>query len=143
MSGATIDLAIWSTVEMGLGITAASLSTLRPLIKAIGWKFGLSSQRTQQYDLTGRPSQATHDQRKSNPLSKVYIRSEVSQNASRHDSKRGWDLGTKVTAYAGHSKIDDIDAASTESCERLARTTTTNSASLAEEGKVIPQYYLQ
>lgn len=127
---------------MGLGITAASLSTLRPLIKAIGWKFGLTSQRSQQYGLSGRPSQA-NEQHKSNPLSHVYIRSEVSQNASRHDSKRGWDLGTKVTAYAGDGKMDDADAASTESCERLARTTTTNSTSLAEEGKVIPQYYLQ
>lgn len=32
---ATTEVAIWSTVEVGLGITAASMSTLRPLIRHI------------------------------------------------------------------------------------------------------------
>lgn len=41
--GATLDIAIWSTVEGGLGITAGSLATLRPLFRIIGPKFGLST----------------------------------------------------------------------------------------------------
>ncbi|KAH7237336.1 hypothetical protein B0J15DRAFT_570212 [Fusarium solani] len=40
---ATLDIAIWSTVEGGLGITAGSLATLRPLFRIIGPKFGLST----------------------------------------------------------------------------------------------------
>ncbi|KAJ2894837.1 hypothetical protein MKZ38_007187 [Zalerion maritima] len=33
---ATLDIAIWSTVEQGLAITAGSLATLRPLVKKLG-----------------------------------------------------------------------------------------------------------
>ncbi|KAM5356946.1 hypothetical protein ACJ41O_003592 [Fusarium nematophilum] len=40
---ATFDIAIWSTVEMGLAITAGSLATLRPLAKMLRWKLGLTS----------------------------------------------------------------------------------------------------
>ncbi|RSL87465.1 hypothetical protein CEP52_015516 [Fusarium oligoseptatum] len=40
---ATLDIAIWSTVEGGLGITAGSLATLRPLFRIIGPKLGLST----------------------------------------------------------------------------------------------------
>ncbi|EKG16040.1 hypothetical protein MPH_06734 [Macrophomina phaseolina MS6] len=35
---ATVDIAIWSTVECGLAITAGSLATLRPLIRVIRTK---------------------------------------------------------------------------------------------------------
>lgn len=41
--GATTDIAIWSTIEMGLGISAASFSTLRPLARSLGWSIGFSS----------------------------------------------------------------------------------------------------
>jgi hypothetical protein len=37
-SGATIDIAIWSTTEQGLAITAGSLATLRPLFRLISGK---------------------------------------------------------------------------------------------------------
>ncbi|CEJ82770.1 hypothetical protein VHEMI02818 [[Torrubiella] hemipterigena] len=40
---ATTDIAIWSTIEMGLGISAASFSTLRPLARSLGWSIGFSS----------------------------------------------------------------------------------------------------
>ncbi|RNJ52182.1 hypothetical protein D7B24_004215 [Verticillium nonalfalfae] len=42
----TVDIAIWSTVEQGLAITAGSLATLKPLIKAVGHRFGLTSNPT-------------------------------------------------------------------------------------------------
>lgn len=39
---ATVDIAIWSTVEQGLAITAGSLATLRPLLKAVMSKLGIT-----------------------------------------------------------------------------------------------------
>jgi hypothetical protein len=40
--GATLDIAIWSTVEQGLAITAGSLATLRPLFHLASCKLGLT-----------------------------------------------------------------------------------------------------
>jgi len=42
---ATTDIAIWSTVEQGLAITAGSLATLRPLFFLAMHRLGLSTQR--------------------------------------------------------------------------------------------------
>ena len=42
---ATVDIAIWSTTEQGLAITAGSLATLRPLFRIIGQSLRLSSRR--------------------------------------------------------------------------------------------------
>jgi hypothetical protein len=39
---ATVDIAIWSTTEQGLAITAGSLATLRPLLKKTSEALGLS-----------------------------------------------------------------------------------------------------
>lgn len=43
MTGATIDIAIWSTTEQGLAITAGSLATLRPLFRLAASGLGLSN----------------------------------------------------------------------------------------------------
>lgn len=40
---ATTDVAIWSTVEPGIGITASSIATLRPLVRHWLWRLGFSS----------------------------------------------------------------------------------------------------
>ena len=40
--GATVDIAIWSTTEQGLAITAGSLATLRPLLRQVSEALGLS-----------------------------------------------------------------------------------------------------
>ncbi|KAF2110656.1 hypothetical protein BDV96DRAFT_615180 [Lophiotrema nucula] len=37
---ATTDVAIWSTVEPGIGITATSMATLRPLLQTCLWRMG-------------------------------------------------------------------------------------------------------
>ncbi|KAI0404065.1 hypothetical protein F4802DRAFT_263231 [Xylaria palmicola] len=42
---ATIDIAIWSTAEQGLAVTAASLATLRPLFRTVGQRFGMWTPR--------------------------------------------------------------------------------------------------
>ncbi len=49
----TVDIAIWSTVEQCLAITAACLATLQPLIKLIGYKLGLASRPTLPYPSAG------------------------------------------------------------------------------------------
>lgn len=41
--GATADIAIWSEVEQGLAITAASFATLRPLFRVVFSNFGILS----------------------------------------------------------------------------------------------------
>ncbi|KAJ4324374.1 hypothetical protein N0V84_003935 [Fusarium piperis] len=40
---ATLDIAIWSTTEQGLAVTAGSLATLRPLLRLLGHKLGIST----------------------------------------------------------------------------------------------------
>jgi hypothetical protein len=45
VAGATLDIAIWSTTEQGLAITAGSLATLRPLIRSVGHKLGFTIKR--------------------------------------------------------------------------------------------------
>ncbi|KAF1974362.1 hypothetical protein BU23DRAFT_434037, partial [Bimuria novae-zelandiae CBS 107.79] len=42
----TTDIAIWSTVEQGLAITAGSLATIRPLLNLVLARLGISSQRS-------------------------------------------------------------------------------------------------
>jgi hypothetical protein len=37
-----IDVSIWSTVEPGIGITAASIATLRPVLQTLLWQLGLA-----------------------------------------------------------------------------------------------------
>ncbi|KAF2003626.1 hypothetical protein P154DRAFT_388815, partial [Amniculicola lignicola CBS 123094] len=41
---ATTDVAVWSTVEPGIGITAASVATLRPLLQTCLWRMSPASQ---------------------------------------------------------------------------------------------------
>jgi hypothetical protein len=42
ISDVLVDVAIWSTVEPGIGITAASIATLRPVLQNILWRLGLA-----------------------------------------------------------------------------------------------------
>ncbi|KAF4340877.1 integral membrane protein PTH11 [Fusarium beomiforme] len=65
---ATIDIAIWSTTEQGLAVTAGSLATLRPLLRLLGRKLGITTsgrselRDTDQPNGTGafRPSKGTN-----------------------------------------------------------------------------------
>ncbi|KAF6804786.1 integral membrane protein [Colletotrichum sojae] len=55
----TLDIAIWSSVEQGLAITAGSLATIRPLLKIVGWKLGLTTNPSRMRmtdDISRRPS---------------------------------------------------------------------------------------
>ncbi|KEF57970.1 uncharacterized protein A1O9_05893 [Exophiala aquamarina CBS 119918] len=43
---ATVNIAVWSDIELGLAITAGSLACLRPLVHIVNAKLGLSSVKT-------------------------------------------------------------------------------------------------
>ncbi|KAF7527827.1 hypothetical protein G7054_g10347 [Neopestalotiopsis clavispora] len=51
---ATVDIAIWSTTEQGLAITAGSLASLQPLAKTVGQKMGI-------WDTRGRTGRSASD----------------------------------------------------------------------------------
>ncbi|KAH7026737.1 uncharacterized protein B0I36DRAFT_248763 [Microdochium trichocladiopsis] len=55
---ATVDIAIWSTVEQGLAITAGSLATTRPLLRMLGQKLGLATSHRKTDDGLGYSSGA-------------------------------------------------------------------------------------
>lgn len=103
--GATTDVAIWSTIELGLAISAASLVTLRPLLNQISWKLGFGSdQRSSPSRLYKLPSNHKTNGG-SRPDRNGYIMSEFSQG--RSFAKKGdedWKLGIHSAAYADPSK---------------------------------------
>ncbi|KAI6782743.1 uncharacterized protein J7T54_000886 [Emericellopsis cladophorae] len=98
---ATVDIAIWSCTEQGLAITAGSLATLRPLVRNVGYCFGLSTPGpTELRDSSGRLQEGTiggHTSRKSkgvreDPFSLTAIDREDSNNnnnSSDENSARG------------------------------------------------------
>ncbi|KAL7802365.1 hypothetical protein V8C44DRAFT_353411 [Trichoderma aethiopicum] len=53
---ATVDIAIWSTTEQGLAITAGSLATIRPLFRKIVSKLGWSTVESQMPPPGGVPN---------------------------------------------------------------------------------------
>lgn len=150
MQGATTDIAIWTTIEMSLAISAASISALRPLIKAVGWKFGLSSQRTGAGNLYGanghRSRLPSFHNASSNKLGHhVYIKSEFSQDASCPTGDPRWKIGTQATAYAANSDGGGKDASFGTGNESFECLELANSDKGAEEGyasKVSPKYFL-
>jgi len=68
---AATDVAIWSTVEPGMGITAASLATLRPLFRNFLAKSRLCNTSTTSDD-SSRPSRASYARSGKNKASTVY-----------------------------------------------------------------------
>ncbi|KAJ4144275.1 hypothetical protein LMH87_003165 [Akanthomyces muscarius] len=147
---ATTDIAIWTTIEMSLAISAASISTLRPLVKAVGWKFGLSSQRTGGSNLYGANGRRSRLPSFHNASSKklghhVYIKSEFSQDASCPGGDPRWKIGTQATAYAANSDGGRKDASFGTGDGSFECLELSNSDRGAEEGyasKVSPKYFL-
>lgn len=149
-TGATIDIAIWTTIEMSLAISAASLSTLRPLVKAIGWKFGLTSERSgEQYGASSRRSRRSrlpnlHNVSGNKLGHHVYIKSEFSQDKSMPEGDPRWKIGTQTTAYAVNSDGErhGSSGCGTESFECLAMTGSDRGAEEGYASKVSPKYFL-
>lgn len=74
---ATVDIAIWSTTEQGLAITAGSLATLRPLFRIVGHRLGLTS--------VG-PTAALHDSERQAPSAMGGRLKDVSNNTGSSSS---------------------------------------------------------
>lgn len=149
-TGATTDVAIWTTIEMSLAISAASISTLRPLIKAVGWRLELSSQRTggsNQYGTNGRRSRlpSFHNAASNKLGHHVYIKSEFSQAASCPDGDPRWKIGTQATAYAANSdgeRQDGSFGSGDDSFECLEITASDRGAEEGYASNVSPKYFL-
>lgn len=108
---ATADVAIWSTVEPGIGITAASIATLRPLWELACFRLGLRSEgpRTTLWmdklpdDKTGGPEAESGGKIADNKLS----------ICSGGQGERGDKLVVKVDAASSiHSDSKDKSSAS-------------------------------
>ncbi|UNI24555.1 hypothetical protein JDV02_010290 [Purpureocillium takamizusanense] len=111
---ATTDIAIWSTVEMGLAISAASLATLRPLFKMVAWRLGIASRQTTSartpYGASipqGRAPNSTHGVDTFD--NRVYVLSEFTQGTSKVERFADWKVGTHTVAYAEHHKKNMSD----------------------------------
>ncbi|UKZ82889.1 hypothetical protein TrVFT333_010689 [Trichoderma virens FT-333] len=104
---ATTDIAIWSTVEMGLAISAASIATLRPLVKELGWKLGLASSQplSRSRGPYGNkiPSSDMHKTNGNNRLD-IHVLSEFSQGSNKRGGGREG-LGTHARAYSSKNMM--------------------------------------
>lgn len=118
---ATVDIAIWSTVEQGLAITAGSLATLRPLFKSIGYSLGLTT-RPSDYPTAGgyakQPTQKSSHAMRSGKMSQnddFSSRSQFSQldDEARIGSSAGGNsiplhkVEVRITAGRAGSSSDD------------------------------------
>ncbi|OHX00139.1 integral membrane protein [Colletotrichum incanum] len=81
---ATVDIAIWSTTEQGLAITAGSLATLRPLFRLVGYRLGFTSMG---------PSQL-HDSERGAPSAMGGKIKNVSNSSSSHQRRGPFSLTT-------------------------------------------------
>ncbi|KAJ5567140.1 hypothetical protein N7535_006446 [Penicillium sp. DV-2018c] len=111
---ATVQIAIWSNIELGLGITAGSLATLRPLLRIV-----MGSSSTQEYPSGFPTAQSPSASRKlggSLPLGSL---DESMQSRLRPDK-----LAFTVTTVKGQRRdpndiYDDVSSSPTSSEERL------------------------
>ncbi|KND93230.1 hypothetical protein TOPH_02471 [Tolypocladium ophioglossoides CBS 100239] len=106
---ATIDIAIWSTVEMGLAIGAASLATLRPLVKMAAWKLGISSQRTTitqtPYGATMPPRSIPNNPEGGNQFDRnVYVMSEIHVKSGNDSQEKLHERDVEVVGAEEHRK---------------------------------------
>ncbi|OLN97002.1 hypothetical protein CCHL11_02071 [Colletotrichum chlorophyti] len=125
---ATTDVAIWSTVEPGIGITAASIATLRPLWQLIWYRAGLKSQAPRDVAwrerLQGKPSYVGSDESRGRrhprhavsdnaPLEEIEedIRAEFEAEAPRVQRSEDGYSSTLPSRRSGLSKSFDLSRA--------------------------------
>ncbi|KAG9201763.1 hypothetical protein G6514_005379 [Epicoccum nigrum] len=87
----TFDVAIWSSVEQGLAITAGSLATLRPLFVLVLHQLGLSTRPTQRpsnYGMQTPPASAYLSRRKGskNELDMYGVTTTIQQTRTSDES---------------------------------------------------------
>lgn len=126
---------------MGLAISAASLSTLRPLAKAVGWKLGIGSQHTDPRNQYSGSNALGRSERRSR-LGRVYVQSEFKQDTGGSVGLSRWAIGTKSTAYAENDFRGDPAGSCSGSFERLEITTSDREAEEGYGKNVSPKYFL-
>lgn len=114
---ATLDIAIWSDTEQGLGITAGSLATLRPLYRLLATKFGISttgggeSGKTNPPQWYGGPSSAKESKRKSLFNMGTLMRTE---KGTVKDNEDGYGLGNLQPIRLRDDLVDDSQVEKSE-----------------------------
>jgi hypothetical protein len=99
LPGATTDIAIWSTIEQGLAITAGSLATLRPLFFLAMRRLGLTTQPTGQrpsYGGKSGPLAAGGGYHRSNQKSEG-LRPDMYNLSTVVETRRSQDSGSRGT----------------------------------------------
>lgn len=97
---ATTDISIWSNVEGGLGITAGSLTTLRPLFRIL---------RDGSLSITprSRTSRSRNTPQFGNNLpsdqNKVHVRSSLRLSRESREDPANWRPDLELDSYQGHS----------------------------------------
>ncbi|KAJ3495580.1 hypothetical protein NLG97_g3292 [Lecanicillium saksenae] len=108
---ATTDIAIWSTIEMGLAITAASFSTLRPLARRLGFNIGFTD-----YNSSGSNDMNNEFRRPSQPAQRrpsqfgmaPFTLSQMSQDTLNGCETRDKSISSQATAHYGAPKFDRV-----------------------------------
>lgn len=115
---ATLDIAIWSDVEQGLGITAGSLATLRPLYRLLATRLGFSTtggdesgKNTPQW--YGAPSLAKESKRKSLFNMGSLMRTEKGVVRDR-DNEEDYGMGNLQPIRLRDDLVDDRQAVNSE-----------------------------
>lgn len=129
----TLDVAIWSTVEQGLAITAGSLATLRPLFKIILCRLGLTTRATSARGKSGSGMLgSTSRRRPSRPELDVYNLTVVAEDGqSKPHLNTHVDAAPEVaksqTWYQG--PLDKVRRKSAYASHKKSGTTTTDDGS--------------
>jgi hypothetical protein len=90
---ATTDIAIWSTVEQGLAITAGSLATLRPLFFLAMHRMGLSTNPTQRPSYGGKSGPLAMGGNPSHQRTNDSLRPDVFKLSTVVETRRSHDSG--------------------------------------------------
>jgi hypothetical protein len=151
--GATTDIAIWSTVEQGLAITAGSLATLRPLFFLAMHQLGITTNPTgKRPSYGGQSGPLAMSNKSNNPRSAqkqdsyrpdVYKLSTVIETRKSMDSGHGASENIKSPGWGptalpqvpakDHKKLTKKHASDNESERSLNHGTKTSSSSIDED----------
>lgn len=96
---ATTDIALWTNIEVGLGIFASSLATLRPLIRVV--KNNSQQGYTDDYQLSDRLRPNYHNSRISNALKRSFGEHSTDRTQEFRPPRTGITLTTVHTTARG------------------------------------------
>lgn len=104
---ATVDIAVWSCIENGLGISAASLATLRPLLRKIRGTSNAHTDSFSSHMISGPPSSKPR-RLWSNPGSRGLPLNSIDQTNSG-DLRPDKTAGVVTTIHSGPEDRDNSE----------------------------------